>query len=116
MIDHTVVKSYTAVALELHRAILGFTGLQEGTIQSICIPVGAILTATASIDYASRRASMVWDGRCVEVFVVDFAACATQIELPCTGQVAAAEQPVARKQSLPETNFRSKPTRMILAA
>lgn len=73
-----------------------------GTIQGILIPVDSILTSAGSVDHTRIRVPMMWDGRRVEVFVAALASCATQIEVPWLHQVAAAEQPIARKPPMPE--------------
>jgi hypothetical protein len=104
MIDQPPVKHCTKAAFQMCRATVGVTGVRDGTFQSIRIPVGAILTCTTSVDYASRRVPVMWDGRRVEIFVADLELCATQIEVSCIGQVAVPEQPAARKPSMPEIN------------
>jgi hypothetical protein len=108
MIDQLSVKHRTKAAFQTHRATIGVTGVRDGTFQSIRIPVGAILTCTASVDYASRRVPMMWDGRRVELFVADLTLCATQIEAPCTREFAAPEQPVAREPPMPEIDTSQK--------
>jgi hypothetical protein len=99
------------VQFKLHRATFGVIGVRDGVLQSIRIPPGATLTSTAVIDYASRRVPMMWDGRRVEIFVGELQLCATQIEVPCSGPVAAAEQPVTRKPPMPEINDRKQAKR-----
>jgi hypothetical protein len=104
MTDETFVTGDTTAAFKMHRASIGVIGFREGTIQSVRIPVGAILTAAATIDYARVRVPMMWDGRRIEVFATDLELCATQIQASCSGEAAGAEQPIAGKPPMRETN------------
>ncbi|MCU1327213.1 MAG: hypothetical protein JWN34_2583 [Bryobacterales bacterium] len=71
------------VQFKLNRASFGVIGVRDGVIQSIRIPPGAILTSTASIDYARKKIPMMREGKQVEISVGDLESCATQVEVAC---------------------------------
>jgi hypothetical protein len=70
------------VKFQLHKVSFGVTGIKDGVLQTMRIPPGAVLTSKAPLDYSRKRVPMLWDGRCIEVFVEELKICATPVNDP----------------------------------